>query len=438
MNRAIYLNNFRGFKKTYINLADVNFLVGENSSGKTSVLALLNRFLSEMFWFDLDFNSQKSVFGSFGDLVSAESENKKYFTIASCFSEDKESSVNKSFLNGVVLTFIEFNGQTVPNKITLYDNNQIIHGVIERHKLKYVTSRLNSFSGASPTKTLQKLVKYHEGNVDKLVEAELPGGIKNVLGNLPFVAIKEILERNVKRLKQSASVTVKMGSQADSFWLGPIREAPKRFYDVIKPGVEPDGGHIPYVLNEIFNRSKTKKVKNSLLLALNKFGFESGLFSNLNVEKFGKDKNSPFALKVALRKKEFKISSVGYGVSQVLPVIAEAWLHHKKTIFLMQQPEVHLHPRAQAALGTFFFQIAKKDSKKFLIETHSDFLIDRFRLEMKKSDQKVSAQVLYFEKTKNGNICQAVKIEENGKFSSEQPKNFQDFFIREQLELLSI
>ena len=62
---------------------------------------------------------------------------------------------------------------------------------------------------------------------------------------------------------------------------------------------------------------------------------------------------------------------VGYGVSQALPILTELFRKDSAKTFLLQQPEVHLHPSAQAALGTLFCQLASQ-GRQLLVETHSD------------------------------------------------------------------
>ena len=58
---TIYLNNFRGFKKSYLTLTDVNFLVGENSTGKTSILKLIKLLSDPRFWFTFDKTDAKYI-----------------------------------------------------------------------------------------------------------------------------------------------------------------------------------------------------------------------------------------------------------------------------------------------------------------------------------------------------------------------------------------
>ena len=70
------------------------------------------------------------------------------------------------------------------------------------------------------------------------------------------------------------------------------------------------------------------------------------------------------------------VIDVGYGVSQVLPVITALLRPDASPLSLLQQPEVHLHPKAQAVLGGLFCQVASRQ-RQLVIEIHSDYLMDR-------------------------------------------------------------
>ena len=86
---VIYLDNFRGFTDTVVPIRQVNFLVGENSTGKTSLLGLLELIASDEFWFSQNFNVGTYVFGGFDDIVSAGADDKKEFkTIAQSINKE--------------------------------------------------------------------------------------------------------------------------------------------------------------------------------------------------------------------------------------------------------------------------------------------------------------------------------------------------------------
>jgi predicted ATPase len=89
-------------------------------------------------------------------------------------------------------------------------------------------------------------------------------------------------------------------------------------------------------------------------------------------------------------------------------------------------------------LGDIFFKLAKLEKKKFLVETHSDFTIDRFRLNMRKNETKIPSQILFFERTAEGNKVYEIPIDDEGELPEEQPKQYRDFFVREQMDILGL
>jgi predicted ATPase len=164
----------------------------------------------------------------------------------------------------------------------------------------------------------------------------------------------------------------------------------------------------------------------------------SGLFETVGTQTFGKGDRNPFEILIKLRGTDLNIDNVGYGVSQVLPLLIEFLAQSKSSFFAVQQPEVHLHPRAQAALGGLLVPLAKDLKHSFIIETHSDYLIDRFRLEVSKIKNAPEAQVMFFQRTEAGNQVSLLPIAPSGKYPKAQPRAFREFFINEELRLLSI
>jgi len=157
------------------------------------------------------------------------------------------------------------------------------------------------------------------------------------------------------------------------------------------------------------------------------------------VTRFGKDSAAPFELTVTLGTKALRVNSVGYGVSQVLPVVVELLTHGKKSWLAIQQPEVHLHPKAQAALGDVLFHAATDESHTLFVETHSDYLLDRFRLSM--LDHKHPngfAQVCFFERSQEGNHVYPMVIDSSGEYPDDQPPGFRAFFLAEQKRILGV
>ena len=115
-------------------------------------------------------------------------------------------------------------------------------------------------------------------------------------------------------------------------------------------------GDSPSVTDE--DKKSWKRLKD----ALEKFGQEAGLFDEIAVRPLGKRGSEPFQMQVRKRAPRAmgpmrNLIDVGYGVSQVLPVITELFRVSETPMFLLQQPEVHLHPGAQAERGNLDVRI---------------------------------------------------------------------------------
>ena len=70
------------------------------------------------------------------------------------------------------------------------------------------------------------------------------------------------------------------------------------------------------------------------------------------------------------------MSDVGFGVGQVFPIVVEGVMMGNDETLFVEQPEVHLHPKMQGDLADFFIAQALS-GKQFIIETHSDHIINR-------------------------------------------------------------
>jgi predicted ATPase len=77
-------------------------------------------------------------------------------------------------------------------------------------------------------------------------------------------------------------------------------------------------------------------------------------------------------------KKQVTIADVGFGISQLLPVIIMGLRSSENSLLLLEQPEIHLHPKLQANLADFLLSVALTN-KRILVETHSDHFINRLR-----------------------------------------------------------
>lgn len=88
------------------------------------------------------------------------------------------------------------------------------------------------------------------------------------------------------------------------------------------------------------------------------------------------------------------LTNVGFGLSQILPVLIEPLMANDGDIVIIQQPEIHLHPKAQSILGDFFAWIANTKNISVFIETHSEYMLRRIRTRIVQESQKDSVYAL--------------------------------------------
>ena len=432
---SVYMNNFRGFTDTTLPIRQVNFLVGENSTGKTSVLALLDLLSEPSFWLTLDFNTGGYEFGGYRDIVSSASADQTEFQIGLC--KPSEASLAK----GVCY---------------------MLHFRESREGLP----RLVRFSQLSPTDLItvrmspKQLAACRDPEPPPFKDLRSSADCFSYLQNVPtrLTTGYRVLSQKGRPLSPSISL---VGAQSAIDLLShkgsppregrllpypglgfpfagmaPIRTKPKRTYDAYTRPFTPEGEHTPYVIRE---RLSAKARRDPFKLALEAFGKESGLFQSVGVTEFGRDSASPFELTVTLNARALRVNSVGYGVSQILPIVVELLTQRRGAWLAAQQPEVHLHPKAQAAFGGFLFQVAKERSQTLLIETHSDYLLDRFRTELRESSVTGKfAQVVFFERCETGNTLHPMVLDEEGEYPQEQPAGFRGFFLQEQRRILGV
>ncbi len=225
-------------------------------------------------------------------------------------------------------------------------------------------------------------------------------------------------------------------------YLGPLRAAPQRFYYVSGQSVgSPERG-------KNFVRNLTKADLPSIE-NINHWLKVAGTPYRLHLQPLDERKrlyelrlleqaeNKPGELSVNIRE-------VGFGITQMLPIIAQAVLAKPGDTLIIEQPELHLHPRAQTELGNLFIAIAQKGVRCF-IETHSEHLLLRLQKQIAKTsvghiDATIPGQILlpsqvavYFINRKEKSVATRIEIGPYGDLLS-TPQGFEDFFSDDMLE----
>ncbi|MGK7079413.1 AAA family ATPase [Enterobacter cloacae] len=133
-----------------------------------------------------------------------------------------------------------------------------------------------------------------------------------------------------------------------------------------------------------------------------------------------------------------ELTDVGFGISQVLPILVQAYLSPENSITIIEQPEIHLHPKMQAWLTDALINIALKENKRFIIETHSDAIIRRIRLRIVDSKSSLTTNdvgICNLERYSedNSTVLKKVPITEDGDIT--WPAGFLDTEIQDTLQI---
>jgi len=125
---------------------------------------------------------------------------------------------------------------------------------------------------------------------------------------------------------------------------------------------------------------------------------------------------------------------VGVGISQVLPVIVAA-IAAKTGFVVIEQPELHIHPAFQVALGDLFIeQIKEFPGLCFILETHSEHLMLRLLRRIRETSEQdiptnlklspTELSICFIEQGKEGMSCQPIRVDEDGDFLDRWPRGF--------------
>lgn len=432
----ITLTNVRGFEGTHvIPIRPVTILIGENSSGKTTLLAAISAALNRDFPATENlFNRTPFELGSFDTIATYRGG--KYGR-ATSFSVGWSNGNIKS-PQSVTASFKSHAGMPRIDSIIVNDGTSELKVVAKADNFEFEFSRK-----VRSTNRTKKLFPGGERQVVKF-KTELNGN-KSFRLQDSFRYYLEGLNRKELSPESSDAVQQIIGdlhqlsigglhTRPHATALAPLRTRPRRTYDDQNEEFRPEGDHVPLVLARLIATKQKEPGKE--LEALMRFGKESGLFERIDVKRMGRQPSDPFQVRVKMKGPDANLIDVGYGVSQSLPIVIDSIVAPDGEVLLVQQPEVHLHPKAQAALGTFFSELAATTSKQFVIETHSDYLIDRVRIAIAKGTIPASkVQLLYLERKGLDIKVHILALDDVGNITNAPPA-YRNFFLQEELELM--
>jgi predicted ATPase len=213
-----------------------------------------------------------------------------------------------------------------------------------------------------------------------------------------------------------------------------LRGNPERTYQINAIGDEFPGTFENYVASLIASWQDTKSFK------LNKLGQSLkalGLAEKVDIRKVD---DTQVEVRVGHRRKNttdmVSIADVGFGVSQTLPVIVALIVADPRQLVYIEQPEIHLHPRAQAALADIVVEAVNR-GVRVTLETHSDLFLRRIQSLV--AEDKLAhdhVKLHWFSKDEDGfTQVSTANLDADGSFG-DWPEDFGDVDLQEESRYL--
>lgn len=406
---SLYIENFKGFteredkKKNTIDIKPITLIYGPNSYGKSSIiqtLLLLHQTIKK------EGGDYENVYlcpeGSFTGLGV-------YYDFVN--NNDVKKSIKIEFSLPVNVEDDTISRKTAGFSYKLNNQERIVLSKIELSDKKIFPAD----SDESPTREFflkpNNLYSYESEcfqPYNRTSFLKIRGFKNNIIH--PYFAyndgdIFDYIEDTIRELVYVSS----------------YRKAPERYFIPSENDMDYVGKYGQYTANIINNDQKLRMLVSKWLLYI--AGYE--LSSRDNKTRFDSvnlnDKKTHI--------KKLNLTDLGSGIAQVLPIITQAFKSEYKMI-LIEEPEIHLHPKAQAELGEMFAESALTRNNTFIIETHSENLMLRLgNLIRNKKLSKDDVSIIYIDKDEKGSYCIPLRFDEEGDI--ENIKDVPDGFFEE-------
>lgn len=419
MFTRLRLTNFKAWRDTGdISLKPVTLLLGTNSSGKSSliqsILLLKQTVQSPDRTVHLNLGGDEINdlfnFGSFNDVLNHSTQAPRQFSISFDFYHDGKVLVPDG---GFECTYGQTSsGSVIIQSLTLRANQRHFKAVRrERGAFSIMVDDESTPRVKGRTHTPERSIAF---SAETLAALDLDGDQV------------EDLSLALRRELQGIS------------YLGPLRRKPERDYpwNKTKPGdVGSDGrGAVDALLASALLRGDEQ---NYVVDGVSKWLKRMKIADRLEVRQQGR--SSRYELIVHRGSSACNIRDVGIGVSQVLPVLVIAHFAPRGSTIILEEPEIHLHPLAQAVLAELFVTISKERGVQFIVETHSEHLFRRMQTLIAAEKTPLDRNAMYFvERTGKGAKLRVLDIDDFGRVKNWPEGFFGDALgeTREQAKLM--
>lgn len=381
MLTSLTLRNFKVFKQeTTFRFSKINLLTGINGRGKSSLLQAMLLFKQSEANLSpkLSLNGGYVQLGKFADVKNIETSIKESINI----EFEMEDAWSKETVN-FFFTEIENDSLAMRANRILYKKNLLMPGHSVSTSIYIKNGRYWAERNEEPPQELTAI--YFFCYPDKLY-------------NLHYISADRLGPQNFYTKAQSPffSAIDKTGSNLATI-------ASKRKH-------EPISAELCIAQNE-WDGVKMQSPTHTLETQIgNWLGYITDT-DNVSIAMDSTSNDYIITLKFIFDGKEFKPANVGFGYSYILPIVISGLIAKQGEIFIIENPEAHLHPKAQSRLARFLARVAASGVQVF-VESHSDHILNALRVEVKRGELKPEdVNVLYFSKNK----IVTPKIDEDGR-----------------------
>lgn len=430
------LKNFKCFEEVDVEFAPITLLTGANSSGKSSLIySLLAVLQTEQFPFYLSPNGKYVNLGSFEEMVYKKDISKKIEIGISPFLEiyrfrlpppehrfqwtwtvDTLHSLPK--LESLSLAFEElyFVNSTFRMDIKAIDKTYEFSFQMSAHD--------GRFKGVSRQIKESEFMK-DKFNIHRISDTNIFGK-----GYFNLDTINSIY-KDPNFIFRKSFENAFLISDTNFNYIGSFRQPPERtYYQKSKAQSKVDTDGAGYI-DQIIEWEETDPDK---LAELAKIMSELELFKEIKSNKF-KGGRFELAVKTQTNSELAALTDVGFGISQFLPIIVADLQLGDNSCLALSQPEIHLHPKIQALFGNFLANQIKQTQKQYIVETHSEYLLNRIRLLLVKGELKPEdVRVYYFENDGVKTTTHQVEFATDGQIKG-APQGFFDTYAIDVLDI---